>query len=55
MASYSCDDGYSLENGDEQRLCQLDAMGVAGTWSGTAPECVGKYLFTNYYQTLKTV
>ena len=44
MASYSCADGYSLENGDEQRLCQLDAMGVTGIWSGSAPECVGRYL-----------
>ena len=45
IATYSCGTGYSLENGVEERVCQLDSMGSSGVWSGTAPECVGEYTF----------
>ena len=35
-ARYSCNPGYRLTLGDEQRQCQSD-----GTWSGTEPTCEG--------------
>ena len=44
MATYSCAVGYSLENGDKDRLCQHDGVSVSGEWSGSAPVCVGKFL-----------
>ena len=42
IATYSCTDGFSLENGDRVRYCRHDGMGITGEWSGTAPECVGE-------------
>ena len=38
-ATYTCDSGYELDltSGSEVRICQPD-----GTWSGSAPACVGK-------------
>ena len=42
MATYSCDSGLLLENGDEVRVCQHDGVSVSGEWSGSAPECLGK-------------
>ena len=47
IATYSCSLGYSLENGDEKRVCQLDSTGSSGVWSGTASECVGECIFVN--------
>ena len=42
MATYSCAVGYSLENGDKDRLCQHDGVSESGEWSGSAPVCVGE-------------
>ena len=41
-ATYSCDSGFLLQNGDEVRVCQHDGISVSGEWSGSAPECVGE-------------
>ncbi len=41
-ATYSCDDGFSLENGDSVQICNHDGVSVFGEWTGVAPECVGK-------------
>ena len=42
MATYSCDSGLLLENGDEVRMCQHDGVSVTGEWSGSAPVCMGE-------------
>ena len=41
-ATYSCLSGFSLERGDQERVCQPDAAGTSGEWSGVALECVGE-------------
>ena len=41
VATYSCDDGFSLENGDEMRTCEQE--GESGVWSGMEPKCVGAF------------
>ena len=41
-ATYTCPSGFSLENGDQERVCQYDGVGLSGEWSGVAPECVGE-------------
>ena len=41
-ATYTCDSGSLLQNGDEVRVCQHDGVSVRGEWSGTAAECVGE-------------
>ena len=38
-ATYRCNDGFVLTNGDRIREC-----GANGRWSGTAPSCVRKWL-----------
>ena len=38
IATYTCNSGYSLVDGDQQRACQSD-----GIWGGTAPSCIGTY------------
>ena len=35
-ATYTCNSGYDLVDGDTQRTC-LDG----GTWNGTEPRCIG--------------
>ena len=35
MATYSCNEGFIPEGGDETRTC-----GSTGSWDGTAPSCI---------------
>ncbi len=41
-ATYSCADGFSMENGDSERTCGYDGGSTVGQWSGDAPVCVGE-------------
>ena len=34
VARYSCDTGYTLQNGPAERTCQAD-----GQWNGSVPTC----------------
>ena len=43
VVTYSCDEGFSLEDGDLQRTCVYDRRGDVAYWSGIAPLCVGKH------------
>ena len=42
-ATYSCDAGFELQNGDIVRTCEGDGTTETGTWSGMAPVCVGEW------------
>ena len=42
-ATYSCDAGFELQNGDTVRTCEGDGTTETGTWSGMAPVCVGEW------------
>ena len=37
-ATYSCDQGFSLDEGDIVRTCEENDL---TSWSGSAPSCVG--------------
>lgn len=37
QATYTCDDGFTIESGDENRFCTPE-----GIWNGTAPTCQRK-------------
>ena len=36
VVMYSCEDGYFMSEGSEERVCQS-----TGLWSGTPPVCTG--------------
>lgn len=44
-ATYSCDEGFALYNGDHSRTCHLNAAEDAATWDGQAPECLRKQTY----------
>ena len=44
IAKYQCNECFELK-GNNNRTCQED-----GTWSGTAPTCLGKYIRTSVVQ-----
>ena len=41
-ATYSCDVGFGLSGGEEERECEGDGFSLEGMWSGDAPTCEGK-------------
>ena len=41
VASYRCNNGFGLRNGDFTRNCVNSAVS-SGQWDGTAPECASK-------------
>lgn len=43
-ATYSCDDGFVLSEGDPLRVCDHDGVSATGMWSGSALECIGTYI-----------
>lgn len=42
VAAYSCNLGYELD-GNPTRTCGGDGTSPNGTWSGSAPACLGQY------------
>lgn len=46
-ASYGCDPGYGLTGGDRIRTC-VGSQSGPGQWSGTPPQCQGKYYINCY-------
>ena len=44
LATYSCDNpGWRPNGGDVLRTCEGDSSSPIGSWSGTAPNCVGMF------------
>ena len=40
-ATYQCDSGYELTEGDTVRTCTGDDSSPVGQWNGTASKCAG--------------
>ena len=47
VATYICDFGYAVTEGNEMRVCVMDELSEAGTWNGNATTCDGQ-LCTKY-------
>ena len=43
-ATYSCDLGFGLSGGEEERTCEGDGISLDGMWSGITPTCKGNFL-----------
>ena len=41
-ATYECDSGYELTEGDTVRTCTGDGSNSEDQWNGTAPVCLSK-------------
>ncbi len=41
-ATYSCEPGFELFEGNETRLCLGDESSPRANWSGTPPTCEGE-------------
>ena len=41
-ATYSCEPGFELFEGNETRLCLGDESSPRANWSGTRPTCEGE-------------
>ena len=46
-ATYSCNTGFGLSDGDTVRTC-VGAAGSSGEWTGTAPTCEGEFMLISY-------
>ncbi len=46
-ATYQCNDGYNLANGDIERTCTGNGTTSVGQWSGTAPHCSRMFYYCN--------
>ena len=42
-ATYSCDEGFGLNEGDATRTCGGNSSSVIGFWSGSEPACEGSH------------
>ena len=57
-ATFSCADGFSLDDGSKSRVCVKNADGITAEWNGQQPSCESKSLFlcgnifTHSYQQL---
>ena len=41
IATYSCDTGYGLSEGDGMQTCGAGGSSAMGTWEGVVPTCEG--------------
>lgn len=41
VATYSCDTGYGLSEGDGTQTCGAGSSSAMGTWEGVVPTCEG--------------
>ena len=48
-ATYQCDEGFSLDGGNDIRTCVGDSNNYIGYWTGTAPNCAGIHVWTITY------
>ena len=47
-ATYQCDEGFSIDGGDDVRTCVGDGSSSNGTWNGQPPTCIGIIYIHNY-------
>ena len=42
-ATFSCNEGFTLVQGERLRVCRVNRAKVAGVWDGQSPKCIGKF------------
>ncbi len=49
IATYQCNNGYSLASGDSERTCSTgDGRSTVGEWDGAAPQCSRMFYHCNW-------
>ena len=48
VATYTCNAGFGLTEGDPARACGGDDSSIRGVWNGIAPVCICKFKIVVY-------